>query len=177
MEYAFLDDTSLRFETFYLNRQLNNQDFNTGSRGQYISKFRNEDYIFRAGVNHLFGEENDLTPTIKEETDNKENEDVKEEIYSVHGLSTTAVQGYPQFNAQYSGAYSFIPQGQVRSGTSTDLFMGLRLGSSMVDSNGDKPLFSVVSPRRISLVSWIGKCATGGSSFWSKYWDCSDVSV
>jgi len=127
MEYAFLDDTSLRFEAFYLNRQLNNQDFNTGSRGQYISKFRNEDYIFRAGVNHLFGAENDLSPTIREETDNKENKDVKEEIYSVHGLTTSVVQGYPKFNAQYSGAYSFIPQGQVRSGTSAGLFMGLRL--------------------------------------------------
>lgn len=75
----------------------------------------------------MFGEENDLSPTIKEETDNKENENVKEEIYSVHGLSTSVAQGYPNFNAQYSGVYSFIPQGQVRSGTSADLFMGLRL--------------------------------------------------
>lgn len=126
-EYAFLDDTSLRFETFYLNRQLNNQDFNVGSRGQYLSSFRNENFIFRAGINHQFGDENDAGGSIEENTDNKEKEKVKEELYSFHGLTTTSVQGYPEFYAKYSGTNSFKPQGQVRSGTTAGLFIGIRL--------------------------------------------------
>ena len=126
-EYAFVDDTSLRFETFYLNRQLNNQDFNIGSRGQYISKFRNEDFIFRTAINHQFGDENDVGGAIEENTDNKEKEKVKEELYSFHGLTTTSVQAYPEFHAKYSGTNSFKSQGQVRSGTTAGLFMGIRL--------------------------------------------------
>ena len=134
VEHAIADDTSLRFEYFYLNQALNSQYFTDGGYASYVSKIRNENYVLRLGVNHLFGEENSLdsSPVARKSGDgdaggDDKDKEAKEELYSVHGVTTTALQGYPAFYAPYSGVNSFAPKGQARSGTISDLFMGIRL--------------------------------------------------
>jgi high affinity Mn2+ porin len=49
------------------------------------------------------------------------------ERYSVHGQTTNILQGYPKFPALYTGPKSFTPSGQARFGSTTNLFLGLRL--------------------------------------------------
>jgi high affinity Mn2+ porin len=128
IEYPLLPDMSLRFEYFYLNQALNGQFFvsnDYGDKSVYWSKVRQDSHILRLGVNHLFGLENNVPGTKIEKNDN--GEEIKNEIYSVHGVTTTSLQGFSPFNARYSGQYSFTPNGQVRSGTISDVFMGVRL--------------------------------------------------
>jgi high affinity Mn2+ porin len=137
LEHPLSDDTSLRFEYFYLNQALNGQFFvsnEANDKSVYWSKVRDDSHVFRVGLNHMFGDENTLpgTKKIKKEND----AEIKEEIYSVHGVTTTATQGFSPFNAKYSGINSFSPSGQVRSGTIADVFMGIRLwegGSAFVN--------------------------------------------
>lgn len=129
VEYPLLPDTSARAEYLFLNQGPNAQIFANDSDGLFISKNRAENHIVRVGLNHMFGAENRFGTNATEAgggAHSKEGGD-GEEIYSVHGVTTTAVQGYPPFSAAYSGRYSFTPRGQVRSGTISDVFMGLRL--------------------------------------------------
>lgn len=49
------------------------------------------------------------------------------ELYSFHGQTTVLPQGYPKLRAQYSGANSLPPDGQLRSTVSSTAFMGVRL--------------------------------------------------
>lgn len=124
-EHPLSEDTSVRLEYFFLNQGLNGQFFPDGAETLYWSKTRDESHIVRLGLNHHFGVENRVpgAPISK----NEDGEDVTEEIYSVHGVSTTAVQGFSPFTADYTGKQSFTPNGQVRSGTISDVFMGVRL--------------------------------------------------
>lgn len=124
-EHPLSADTSVRLEYLFLNQGLNGQFFPGGGETLYWSKTRDENHILRLGLNHHFGAENRVPGAPIEK--NGDGEDVTEEIYSVHGVSTTAVQGFSPFRADYSGKQSFSPNGQVRSGTISDVFMGVRL--------------------------------------------------
>jgi high affinity Mn2+ porin len=124
-EHPLSADTSVRLEYFFLNQGLNGQFFPGPDETLYWSKTRDENHIVRMGLNHHFGVENRVPGAPIEK--NEDGEDVTEEIYSVHGVSTTAVQGFSPFRADYSGRQSFSPSGQVRSGTISDIFMGIRL--------------------------------------------------
>ncbi len=124
-EHPLSADTSVRLEYFFLNQGLNGQFFPDNRETLYWSKTRDENHIVRLGLNHHFGVENRVPGAPIEK--NEDGEDVTEEIYSVHGVSTTAVQGFSPFKADYSGRNSFSPRGQVRSGTLSDVFMGVRL--------------------------------------------------
>jgi high affinity Mn2+ porin len=59
----------------------------------------------------------------KEEKDDKKDE----EIYSFHGQTTAVVQGYPKYPALYSGSHSFPPKGLADAGSTSNLFVGMRL--------------------------------------------------
>lgn len=62
----------------------------------------------------------------KAKEEEKKNEN-GEEIYSFHGQTTAVVQGYPKFPALYSGTHSFPPKGLADAGSTSNLFMGVRL--------------------------------------------------
>lgn len=117
-------DTSAKLETLFLSQGQNTQFFEGKDRGSFASTIRNENIVARLGVNHHFGAENRLSAS---DDDKSRSTDEAEEIYSFHGVSTSAVQGYPAFDARYTGKNSFRPHGQVRSGTTSDLFLGMRL--------------------------------------------------
>jgi high affinity Mn2+ porin len=131
IEYPLLPDTNARVEYLFLNQGPNTQIFANAADGLFLSKNREENHIVRLGVNHMFGAENrfgtSATETSGGTTSKAGGDGDGEEIYSVHGVTTTAVQGYPPFAAAYSGQYSFTPKGQARSGTISDVFMGIRL--------------------------------------------------
>lgn len=116
--------TTAKLEALFLNQGLNTQYFDGGLRGSYASTIRNEGILARLGVNHHFGAENRLSETKEAKSESSGD---PEEIYSFHGVSTSAVQGYPAFHARYSGTNSFRRRGQTRSGTTSDLFLGVRL--------------------------------------------------
>ena len=67
----------------------------------------------------------------REENEKNDAKDEKsknfEEFYSFHGQTTAVLQGYPKFPALYSGAHSFPPNGLANAGSTSNLFMGLRL--------------------------------------------------
>ncbi len=74
----------------------------------------------RAGLNYHFGGASDpsvpLAETAPDVTD-----------WSVHGQTTSIVQGYPAFRAPYSGPNSLTPSGEVRDTVSATGFVGLGL--------------------------------------------------
>lgn len=117
-------DTSVKLEGLFLSQGLNTQFFRGQNRGSFASTIRNENIVARLGVNHHFGADNRLSTS---ENQKSSSDNGSEEIYSFHGVSTSAVQGYPAFQARYSGQNSFRPHGQTRSGTTSDLFLGMRL--------------------------------------------------
>lgn len=117
-------DTTAKLETLFINQGLNTQYFRGEERGSFASTIRNENIVARLGVNHYFGAENRLSVSEEKQS---QSSDESEEIYSFHGVSTSAVQGYPAFDARYSGQNSFRRHGQTRSGTTSDLFLGMRL--------------------------------------------------
>jgi high affinity Mn2+ porin len=57
----------------------------------------------------------------------KSNESNGEEVYSFHGQTTNVLQGYPKFPALYSGERSFPPNGLANAGSTSNLFVGVRL--------------------------------------------------
>jgi high affinity Mn2+ porin len=129
VEYALCDNWSARLEYFFLSQSLNTHIFDNGSGFQYGSRIRNENHVLRFGLNYNFGKDNEAASGKDEKTDGKKSEDSKAEAeaYSVHGQSTGVLQGYPKFPALYSGPNSFAPNGQARFGSTTNLFMGVRL--------------------------------------------------
>lgn len=123
-EYAFDGGWSARLEYFFLNQSLNTHLFDNGAGRRFATRIRNENHVLRFGLNHNFGEKNQADGAGGAE------------LYSVHGQSTNVVQGYPKFPALYSGENSFTPNGQAAFGSTTNLFMGLRLwegGSAYVN--------------------------------------------
>jgi high affinity Mn2+ porin len=130
LEYAFANAWSARVEYFFLSQSLNTQLFYNGSNYQYFTRTRNENSILRFGLNHNLGPHYEATgqpeATTSDTTANDRDSGLQER-FSAHGQSTTVAQGYPKFPARYSGENSFPPNGQARVGSTTNLFLGLRL--------------------------------------------------
>lgn len=124
VETAVTADTTAKAEALFLSQAQNTQYFQGNDRGSFASTIRNENIVARLGVNHRFGAENRFKSSKE---DQSKTDDETEELYSFHGVSTSAVQGYPAFDARYSGKNSFRRHGQTRSGTTSDLFLGMRL--------------------------------------------------
>jgi high affinity Mn2+ porin len=129
VEYALYDNWSARLEYFFLSQSLNTHVFDNGDGVQYGSRTRNENHILRFGLNYSFGKDAEAAGEAGEKKDDKKGQEAKSEseAYSVHGQTTGVVQGYPKFPALYSGQNSFTPKGQARFGSTSNLFLGLRL--------------------------------------------------
>lgn len=155
VEYALYDQWSARLEYLYLNQQLQTRVYDNGQSVQYGARQRSEAHVLRFGLNYRFGVDDEARATSDDDkgdeaksdknasktrkSDAKKDENGDEskakdaksnaapERYSVHGQSTGVVQGYPKFPALYSGQKSFTPKGQARFGSTTNLFLGLRL--------------------------------------------------
>jgi high affinity Mn2+ porin len=130
VEQALRENWSARLEYFFLNQSLNTQIFDNGANSQYASRTRNENHILRFGLNYRFDKNSDGAKESRARKDDGENSGAAKsasEQYSVHGQTTNVLQGYPKFPALYSGPNSFPPNGQARFGSTTDLFLGVRL--------------------------------------------------
>jgi len=124
LEYAFADNWSARLEYFFLNQSLNTHLFDNGGGFRFVSRTRNENHVLRLGLNYMFGARNEVADSG---ASSGERRDDAPERYSVHGQTTNVVQGYPKFPARYDGPNSFPSRGQARFGSTTNLFMGVRL--------------------------------------------------
>jgi high affinity Mn2+ porin len=85
----------------------------------FVSDVVSQSNLYRVGVNYLFGDEDRARRSASLRG--------VEEFYSFHVLETNVLQGYPSFSARYSGANSFPPRGELRDGSTTDVFAGIRL--------------------------------------------------
>ena len=137
-EYAFADNWSARAEYLFLNQSLNTQIFDNGADSFFVSRIRNESHLFRFGLNYHFGEKNEIPgelhygPRQHGNGNNPANgvnndSDGAPERYSVHAQTTNVVQAYPRFRALYDGPNSFPSGGKANVGSTSDLFLGLRL--------------------------------------------------
>jgi high affinity Mn2+ porin len=129
IEYALASNWSARLEYFFLSQSLNTQLFDNGSDYQYFTRTRNENNILRFGLNYNLGPQYEATGasnTTDGSTDDGEKSG-REERFSAHGQTTAVAQGYPKFPALYNGPNSFKSNGQTRAGSTTNLFLGLRL--------------------------------------------------
>ena len=132
-EYAFANEWSLRGEYLYLDQSLNTQLFDNGAGAFYVSRLRNENHILRFGLNYHFSPENEIFGDIEygrrasAHAPGGEKSQSKEEQYSIHAQTTNVLQGYPRFRAAYDGPNSFLSRGKFDVGSTTNVFMGLRL--------------------------------------------------
>ena len=134
-EYAFADNWSARAEYLFLSQSLNTQTFDNGAGFRYASRIRNENQILRFGLNYHFGAKNETLeplqygqhPANGRNGDTRDNEKDKEERYSVHAQTTNVVQAYPRFRALYDGPNSFPSGGKANVGSTTNIFLGVRL--------------------------------------------------
>jgi high affinity Mn2+ porin len=134
-EYAFADNWSARAEYLFLSQSLNTQTFDNGAGFRYASRIRNENQILRFGLNYHFGAKNQTLeplqygqhPANGRNGDTRDNEKDKEERYSVHAQTTNVVQAYPRFRALYDGPNSFPSGGKANVGSTTNIFLGVRL--------------------------------------------------
>jgi high affinity Mn2+ porin len=124
-EYALADNWSVRLEYLFLDLSLNTHLFDNGADFRYVSRTRNENHVFRLGLNYLLGTDNNVADHAGAQRGKQSDGD--SELYSVHGQSTGVLQGYPKFPARYTGPNSFTPFGQARFGSTTNLFAGLRV--------------------------------------------------
>ncbi len=140
LEYAFAENWSARAEYLFLSQSLNTQIFDGGDGGAFVSRVDNENHILRFGLNYHFGEENRIPGAIQygarrnghnghngENGGNHADDDAKEELYSVHGQTTNVGQAYPRFPAAYDGPNSFPSHGKANVGSTSNIFMGMRL--------------------------------------------------
>jgi high affinity Mn2+ porin len=138
LEYALSGEWSARAEYLFLSQALNTQIFDDGGGFAYASRVNNENQILRFGLNYHFGEEDRIPGAIvygqrdanhngADHGKGHSDEDVKEELYSVHGQTTNVGQAYPKFPAAYDGPNSFPSHGEANVGSTSNLFMGLRL--------------------------------------------------
>ena len=136
-EYAFADNWSARAEYLFLNQSLNTQVFDNGADFIFASRVRNENHLIRLGLNYHFGEDNRIPGAIEYGKPHHDgnghngnghgrNGDVPEQ-YSVHAQTTLVAQGYPRFRALYDGPNSFPSGGKANVGSTTNIFLGLRL--------------------------------------------------
>jgi high affinity Mn2+ porin len=144
-EYAFADNWSARAEYLFLNQSLNTQLFDNDADFTYVSRARNENHLLRFGLNFHFGEDNRIPGEIEygkpengrnghhggngQNSGKDESGDARDapELYSVHAQTTHVVQAYPRFRALYDGPNSFPSGGKANVGSTTNLFLGLRL--------------------------------------------------
>jgi high affinity Mn2+ porin len=127
LEYALTGNWSARAEYFFLNQSLNTQVFDNGSNFQYYTRTRNETNIVRFGLNYNLGPQYEATGQSVSSDKRGADGVGLEERYTAHGQLTIVAQVYPKFPALYSGQNSFTPYGQARVGSTTNLFLGLRL--------------------------------------------------
>jgi high affinity Mn2+ porin len=133
-EYAFAADWSARVEYLFLSQSLNTQIFDNGEGFAYASRVRAENNLLRFGLNYHFGEANRIPGGIhygdidgRPVTNNLDAGGDKEEMYSVHGQTTNVAQAYPKFRAYYDGPNSLPSKGKANVGSTSNIFMGLRL--------------------------------------------------
>ncbi|RTL90967.1 MAG: porin [Hyphomicrobiales bacterium] len=136
LEYALSEEWSARGEYLFLSQSLNTQTFDDGSGLAYVSRVKNENHILRFGLNYHFGEEDRIPGPIRYGGRNGDRSGhapdeaaggVSEELYSVHGQTTNVGQAYPKFPAAYDGPNSLPSQGKANLGSTSNLYMGLRL--------------------------------------------------
>jgi len=136
-EYAFAENWSARVEYLFLNQSLNTQIFDNGAGSFFVSRTRNENHLLRFGLNFHFGAESRIPGSIeygkpqKHQNGGNGGADARDgetpEQYSVHAQTTNVVQAYPRFRALYDGLNSFPSGGKASVGSTSDLFLGLRL--------------------------------------------------
>lgn len=130
-EYAFADNWSARAEYLFLDQSQNTQIFDNGASFVYASRIRNENHLLRFGLNYHFGAENEILAPLHGEHHGgagaNHADEGKEEQYSVHGQTTNVVQAYPRFRARYDGPNSFPSGGKANVGSTSNIFLGLRL--------------------------------------------------
>ena len=114
VDYKLDSNWSARAEYLYTSLPLNGFVFATPAR--YDSLY--DLHRIRLGLNYKFG--------AKEET-KAERPDRGFGSWEIHGQTTFIFQGYPPFNASYSGANSLPPEGQSRETWTASAFLGIRL--------------------------------------------------
>jgi high affinity Mn2+ porin len=117
VDYALGRRWSARFEYLYTNLGLTG--FSFASPARYDSQY--DLNRFRVGLNYHFGESN------QEATKEGSDDDYGPGTWELHGQTTFIFQGYPAFNAPYSGANSLPPGGQSRETWTVSAFLGVRL--------------------------------------------------
>ena len=132
VEQALSDEWSARFEYLFLNQSLNTQIFSDGAESLYGARVRNETHLLRFGLNYHFGAKNQIDEPLTygrpdRDSAQEEKRDEGPERYSVHAQTTNVLQGYPRFRAHYDGPNSFPSGGKANFGSTTNLFLGLRL--------------------------------------------------
>jgi high affinity Mn2+ porin len=134
IEYAFAANWSARAEYLFLSQSLNTQVFDNGAGYDFVSRIRNESNLLRFGLNYHFGEDNRIPGAIHYGTNHngdsgggEAKDEDREDQYSVHGQTTNVGQTYPKFPAAYDGPNSFPSHCKANVGSTSNIFMGLRL--------------------------------------------------
>ena len=117
VDYALDRRWSARLEYLYTNLGLTGLSF--ASPARYDSQY--DLNRFRVGLNYHFGENNG------EAKEGDSADDRGPGTWELHGQTTFIFQGYPAFNAPYSGQNSLPPVGQSRETWTVSAFLGLRL--------------------------------------------------
>jgi high affinity Mn2+ porin len=118
LDYRLDSHWSARAEYLYTNLGLTGFLFNSAP-ARYDSQY--DLHRFRVGLNYKFGESDDR----KDKTNDR-----GPGTWELHGQTTFVYQGYPPFNAPYSGANSLPPEGQSRETWSVSASLGIRLWQS-----------------------------------------------
>jgi high affinity Mn2+ porin len=115
VDYRLDQRWSARAEYLYTNLGLTGFAF-ASAPARYDSQY--DLHRFRVGLNYKFGEADET----KEKSDDR-----GPGTWEMHGQTTFIYQGYPAFNAPYSGTNSLPPLGQSRETWSVSAFLGIRL--------------------------------------------------
>jgi high affinity Mn2+ porin len=115
VDYRLDSRWSARAEYLYTNLGLTGLAF-ASAPARYDSQY--DLHRFRVGLNYKFGEADDR---------NEKANDRGPGTWELHGQTTFIYQGYPPFNALYSGPNSFPPEGQSRETWTVSAFLGVRL--------------------------------------------------
>jgi high affinity Mn2+ porin len=119
IDYALGGAWSGRFEYLYTALPLVGFGFGFAQPAAYYSQYDNN--RFRVALNYHFNE------AKRADKDAPEVPDRGPGSWEIHGQTTFIFQGYPPFNAPYSGANSLPPEGQSRETWTTSAFLGARL--------------------------------------------------
>jgi len=115
VDYRLDQRWSARAEYLYTNLGLSGFAF-ASAPARYDSQY--DLHRFRLGLNYKFGEAGEST---------EKEEDRGPFSWELHGQTTFIYQGYPAFNALYSGPNSLPPEGQSRETWTVSAFLGVRL--------------------------------------------------